>query len=229
MESKKMNNDYYFHEQFRMLRAKIGHLAEKTNFKIVAVTSAIAGEGKSLCAINLAKSFAATSKQKILLIDADLRKAEMAGRLGIPPVPGLGEFLRGSASANDILRNSSTRGFHVIPAGTRTVDPGDVLGGNVLGKLLGNLRDHFHLVILDTPPILPVADTLSLRNLVDGFLLIFRVDFTPYHLFRQAFEEVGEEKVFGVVLNGIQPKSQKYYHRYYGSYYQKVGREEPGK
>jgi Mrp family chromosome partitioning ATPase len=100
-------------------------------------------------------------------------------------------------------------------------EPANLLAGEKFRSFLGEVREHFDIILLDTPPILPVADTLSLRDQVDGFLFLYRTGFTPYALMRQAAEEVGEEKVLGVVLNGVAQQKQKYYSRYYGKYYHK--------
>jgi Mrp family chromosome partitioning ATPase len=75
-------------------------------------------------------------------------------------------------------------------------------------------------VILDTPPILPVPDAVTISEQVDAFILLFRFSHTPHQLFRQAIDELGERKIVGVVLNGEEKKADKYYHKYYGKYYQ---------
>jgi Mrp family chromosome partitioning ATPase len=106
-------------------------------------------------------------------------------------------------------------------------EPGNLLSGEKFRSFLEDARGNFDVVLLDTPPILPVADTLCLRDQVDGFLFLYRAGFTPHPLLRQAAEEVGEEKILGVVLNGVTQQNQKYYHRYYGKYYRKVAQEEP--
>ncbi|MCP2499957.1 MAG: hypothetical protein NCA08_00050 [Deltaproteobacteria bacterium] len=81
------------------------------------------------------------------------------------------------------------------------------------------VREHFDIVLLDTPPVIPVSDTHALRDLVDGFVLVYRLGHTPHPLFKQAMDDIGEKKVLGVVLNGVEPQSERYYQRYYGSYY----------
>ncbi len=75
------------------------------------------------------------------------------------------------------------------------------------------------MILLDTPPVLPVADTPTIRDLTDGFLFVYRAGFTPYTMLRQAMEELGEKNVLGAVLNGVEVASDSYYRKYYGSYY----------
>jgi Mrp family chromosome partitioning ATPase len=95
-----------------------------------------------------------------------------------------------------------------------------MLAGEKFRSLLRELREQFDLVILDTPPILPVPDAVTISEQVDAFILLFRFSHTPHQLFRQAIEDLGERKIVGVVLNGEEKKPDKYYHKYYGKYYQ---------
>jgi Mrp family chromosome partitioning ATPase len=78
------------------------------------------------------------------------------------------------------------------------------------------------MILLDTPPVLPVADTPTIRDRTDGFLLVYRVSVTPYTMLRQAMEELGEKNVLGAVLNGVEVASDSYYRKYYGSYYHRT-------
>lgn len=225
------NEDQVFTEQFRALRAKFEYRAEVLNCKVVAVTSAIAGEGKTVSAANLATNLVSSGRKKVLLVDVDLRKSDLARGLNILPLPGLSEYLAGSVELKDVLRKSFTPGLFVIPGGMRVSDPGDLLSGERFRSFLKEIREHFDFILLDTPPILPVSDTLSIRELVDGFVFIYRVGFTPHTMFRQAIEEMGDRNIMGVVLNGVEPQTQKYYQRYYGKYYRgkkEVDANHPG-
>jgi len=213
--------DPIYLEQIKAMGAKFEYKIDMLKIKVVAVTSAVAGEGKTTSCAQLAMNLVMAGRKKVLLIDADLRKSDLAKGMNLPAVPGLSEFLRGSAATKDIVRNSFLPGLYIIPAGTRVDEPANLLAGEKFRAFLGEVRGHFDIILLDTPPILPVADTLSLRDQVDGFLFLYRAGFTPYTLMRQAAEEVGEEKVLGVVLNGVTQQKQKYYSRYYGKYYHK--------
>ena len=210
-----------FHEQFKALRAKINDYMEKEGERTLAITSSIAEEGKTLTCVNLAMQFASTGRKKVLLVDTDMRKCDVARGMNINPVPGLFEFLSGTAKAKDILRNSLVPGLHVIPAGTELHSPVDLLAGEQFRSFLKSAQEAFDVILLDTPPVLPVADTLSLRDQVDRFLLVYRAGFTPYPMLRQVIEEIGEERVLGVVINRVKIKQDKYYKHYYGTYYRK--------
>lgn len=218
---KKGEEDPFFGEQFKTLKAKFEYKADMLKYKVVAVTSTIAGEGKTLSCANLAMNLASSGRKKVLLIDVDMRKADLARGLNIPPLPGLSEFLSGTVGLKDILRNSFIPGLYIIAAGTRIHAPADLLTGDKFRSFLADIRDHFDVILLDTPPILPVADTLGLKDQVDGFIFIFRAEFTPYSMLKQAIEEIEEKNIIGVVLNGVEPYKEKHYQRYYGKYYKK--------
>ena len=211
--------DHNYHETFKGLRAKIEYKIDMVELRTLAVTSAVAGEGKTLTAINLAANMASTGRKKVLLLDMDLRKGSVAGMLGIAKAPGMSEYLYGNASRADILRNSTLPGLFIITAGRTINSPADFLAGERFRSFLRDIRGEFDLVILDTPPILPVPDAVTISEQVDSFIMIFRLGHTPHQLFRQALDDLGERKVMGVVLNGAEKKSDKYYSRYYGKYY----------
>lgn len=221
------NQDPVYLEQIKAMRAKFEYRIDMLKIKVVAVTSAIAGEGKTTSCAQLAIHLAMTGRKKVLLIDADMRKSDLAKGMNLPTLPGLGEFLTGAVTLKEIVRNSFLPGLYIISGGSRIGEPANLLSGEKFRAFLGDVRSHFDVILLDTPPILPVADTLGLRDQVDGFLFLYRVGYTPYPMLRQATEEVGEEKILGVVLNGVMPKNQRYYQRYYGKYYQKINQEDP--
>jgi len=219
---KKEGKELFFLEQFKALRAKFEYKLDMLQYKVVAVTSAIAAEGKTLTSANLAANLASVGRKKVLLVDTDLRKSDIAQRFNTPPKPGLKEFLDGSVSLDTIILSSnSVRGLHLVPGGEKGTAPMDLLAGKTFRSFLQEMRGKFDVVILDTPPILPVADTMNLRDQVDGFLMVFRIGFTPYVMLQQALEEIGKTNIMGVVLNGVELQKYKYYQRYYGEYYQK--------
>jgi len=213
--------DHNYHEMFKALRAKIEYKTDMVDLRLLAITSAVAGEGKTLTAINLAANMASTGRKKVLLADMDLRKGSVAGMLGIAKTPGMSEYLFGKASRPEILRSTTVPGLFIITAGKTVTSPADILAGDRFRTFLRDIRGEFDLIVLDTPPILPVPDALTISEQVDSFIMIFRLGHTPHQLFRQALEEVGAQKVMGVVLNGAEKKSDRYYSRYYGKYYRK--------
>ncbi|MGA8753595.1 CpsD/CapB family tyrosine-protein kinase [Candidatus Deferrimicrobium sp.] len=218
------NTDQVFTEQHKNFSARFEYAVDVRGYKVVAISSAIAGEGKTVSTVNLAANLASTGRKKVLLIDLDMRKSDLAKGLRFPSTPGLVELLGGTTSLNDVLRYVITQGLHVIPSGKRVSNPWELLTGDKFRVLLQELRDQYDVILLDTAPMAPVSDALALRDLVDGIVLVHRLGYTPHNLFRQALEDIGEKKLIGVLLNGVEPQSERYYRKYYGKYY--VMREE---
>jgi protein-tyrosine kinase len=213
------STDQIFTEQYKNFCARFEYAVDVRECKVVAISSAIAGEGKTVSTVNLAANLASTGRKRVLLIDLDLRKSDLAKGLRFPSTPGMVELLGGSASLNEVLRFVITQGLHVIPSGKWVSNPWKLLAGEKFRNFLQDLRDQYDVILLDTAPMLPVSDTLVLRDLVDGIVLVHRLGYTPHNLFREALEDIGEKKLLGVLLNGVEPESERYYQRYYGKYY----------
>jgi capsular exopolysaccharide synthesis family protein len=216
------STDHLFTEQYKNFSARFEYNVDMRGVKVVAVTSAIAGEGKTVSTVNLAANLAATGRKKVILIDVDLRKSDLAKGLRISPRPGLAEYLIGSASLQNILRVALDKEIPVIPSGMQVSVPWELIAGERFRNFLKEMRNSYDVILLDTPPIIPVSDTLTLREIVDGFILVYRMGHTPYTMLRQVMEDIGEKKLLGVLLNGVEPESERYYQRYYGKYYRKT-------
>jgi capsular exopolysaccharide synthesis family protein len=215
------SEDPMFNEQFKNYSARFEHRSDTLSCRFIVITSAVAGEGKTVSAVNLAANLAATGRKKVLLVDADLRKSDLARGLRIPPVPGLSEHLAGSAALDEVLLQSPVKSLVVVPGGMRIPEPWQLITGERFQAFREAVLERFDLVLLDTAPIIPVSDVLALRDRADAFILVYRMGFTPHLLFRQAMEEIGEKKLLGVLLNAVKPQSHRYYQRYYGKYYKK--------
>jgi len=222
------SKDQLFTEQYKNFCARFEYAVDVRGCKVVAISSAIAGEGKTVSTVNLAANLASTGRKKVLLIDLDLRKSDLAKGLRFRSTPGLVELLEGTAGLNEVLRFVITQGLHVIPSGKRVPSPWGLLAGEKFRTFLQELRDQYDVILLDTAPMLPVSDTLILRDLVDGIVLVHRLGYTPHNLFRQALEDIGEKKLLGVLLNGVEPQSERYYQKYYGKYYIRQNGQQNG-
>ena len=215
------SSDPIFIEQYKTLSARFEYRIDALEYKVVAITSAIAGEGKTVSTVNLATNLASTGRKKVLLVDLDLRKSDLAKGLRFPSTPGLVELLGRHHLLEGGPAEIPRKGLHVIPSGKRISNPWELLSGEKFRIFLQEIRDQYDVILLDTAPMIPVSDTLVLRDLVDGFVLVHRLGYTPHTLFKQALEDIGEKKLLGVLLNGVEPQSERYYQRYYGSYYTK--------
>jgi len=199
-------------EQFKILQTKINVLSKHKKYKIIAVTSSIAGEGKTLLSTNLSIKLAMSGK-KVLLIDADLRKPDVSKYIDIKPVPGLAEYLRGDAKDDEVVQISNTNGMNVISGGNPDLSP-DLPASGKFNDLVVSFGKQYDYIIIDTPPVIPVADTIYIKNMVDAVMFVFRLKFTPYDLFGKAIEEIGIDKIIGVVLNNAdysKISNSKYY------------------
>jgi len=212
--------DPLFHEKFKGLRAMVEQKADFHQMRVLGITSSIAGEGKTLTSAHLAKSLSSTGRKKVLLVDVDIRKADLTHGMGARRTPGLTEYLLGGATLQQIVSATKVPNLSLITTGAEVNSPADLLAGDKFKSFLQEIRTSYDIVLLDTPPILPVADTPTIRDLTDGFLFVYRAGFTPYTMLRQAMEELGEKNVLGAVLNGVEVASDSYYRKYYGNYYQ---------
>lgn len=214
-------DDPLFHEKFKGLRALVEQKADLHRMKILGITSSIAGEGKTMTCAQLGRSLASTGRKKVLLVDVDVRKADLTHGMGARRTPGLTEFLLGGVTLQQILRETQVPKLSMITSGIEVNSPADLLAGHKFKSFLEEVRTMYDMILLDTPPVLPVADTVTIRDLTDGFLFLYRVGFTPYTMLRQAVEDLGEKHLIGAVLNEVEVSSDSYYQKYYGKYYVK--------
>lgn len=192
-------------EQYRVLYHRIERARAARSVKVVAITSAVAGEGKSLTAANLALVAAAADPgRRVLLVDADLRRPRLHLLLGVEGRPGLGDFLAGDAVLTEVVRRPAG-GSHlmVLPAGAPREDAGQLIGGVTMRRFLEQGRSHFDEIYLDVPPVLPVADGALLAGLSDASLLVIRAGATSRSWVMQALESLQGTRLLGCVLNGI--------------------------
>jgi protein-tyrosine kinase len=205
-------------EQFRSLRSRLYRFREKHPCRTILVTSSLPAEGKTFVAANLAQAIVRQHERRALLIDADLRASRLHLEIGAPSTPGLSEYLRGEADEFAVIQSSADGNLLFIPGGKTATNPTELLAGPRLRSLLDRMASWFDWVILDSPPVLPVADAGLLADLCDGVLLVVRSGSTPYDAAKKARMEFREKNVIGAVLNRaeeIKPYSSYYYH-YYG-------------
>jgi capsular exopolysaccharide synthesis family protein len=191
-------------EQYRVLYHRLERLRTARPMKVITLTSAVSGEGKSMTAANLALVAAAASPgRRVLLIDADLRRPTQSLLLGVEGRPGLGEFLSGDAALQEVMHRPGGSSLLVLPAGAPREEPGPLIASEPMRLLLEQAREHFEEVYIDAPPVLPVADGGLLAAMADGAILVARAGSTPRALVGQALESLAGSRVLGCVLNGI--------------------------
>lgn len=202
-------------EAFRALRTRIQFsTVKRESLKTILVTSSAPQEGKTTISTNLAGSFAQSNK-KTLLIDCDLRKPAVHKIFNSPRTPGMIDYLTGNAELNEIIKESDLGNLDYITAGTIPPNPAEMLDSKEMKDFLSNMRTQYDLVIIDSPPIIAVADSEILSNMVDGTVLVVSADTTDIDLMKRSVDLIRREDThfLGSVLNNFSYKSG------YGSYY----------
>lgn len=210
-------------ECFRLIRNSLPFYSPAGNkMQVIMVTSARPNDGKSTVSMHLARSLAEAG-QKVLLVDSDLRRGSLHSQLGFKcRVHGLSELLRGEADWSDVLHDTEVPNLKILSRGLDKSVNFDLLAGKNLEQALVNLRGVFDKIIIDTPPILGVSDSLLITNLVDGIIFVIRSDQTTQRDIVTASEILHQSKalIYGFVLNAVDfSRTENYY--YYGSYYSK--------
>lgn len=205
-------------EQYRRLAAAL-HAAQRTSgFKVVMVASAVAGEGKTLTASNLAMTLSESYRRDVLLIDADLRRPSLHTVFQIPGAPGLSDGLVTASDPKLPLHRVSER-LAVLPAGQPTSDPIGALTSERMRRLIDEAREVFDWVVIDTPPVGLLTDAALLSSMADGVVLVVKAESTPHDMVNRAVQAIGRERVLGTVLNRAKeqtPGGSGYdYYKYY--------------
>jgi capsular exopolysaccharide synthesis family protein len=211
-------------EKFRVLGLKLRHLRERRKLKRIVVTGTAPEEGKSLIAANLALNQSRSKVLKTLLIDGDLRRPTVASRFGCDrSLPGLSECLRGEQQLSDVVCKLKGSGLWFLPAGSAPENPLELMQGGRLPQLLDRLGEFFDWIIIDTPPVVPVADTAFWMKLADGVLLVIREGVSEKKVVERALDAFDRATLLGVVVNSC---SRSDHNSYYSRYGQAV-RTEP--
>jgi capsular exopolysaccharide synthesis family protein len=207
-------------EQYRRLAASLHHAQAVSGIKVVMVTSAAVGEGKTLTASNIAMTLSESYKKEVLLVDADFRRPSVHAVFGIPPYPGLAESLTAEQNQKIRVRLVSS-GLGVLTGGRPTSDPIAALTSERMRQLVHEARTTFDWVILDTPPVAMLTDANLVSAMTDGALIVVKAGETPWDLVDRAVQAVGRERTLGVVLNrvtGQLPSTGYYdYYNYYSA------------
>lgn len=211
-------------EAYKTLRTNILFSMPDTDCKIIIVTSAIEDQGKSITSINLAIALA-QNKERVVLLECDLRRPVVAKRLNVAEKTGLTDWLVGKATSDEILHKDE-RGFYVITAGSVPPDPTELLGSKKMKKFLEVLKDHFDYIIVDTPPVNVVSDALILSKLANGVVFTVRQNDVLKEEIHESLHQltfVGA-KILGFIMTGVRDDKlriyhggKNYYHKYYGN------------
>jgi capsular exopolysaccharide synthesis family protein len=214
-------------EYFRFLKAKLEHIfdddpAAQDIGRVILVTGAARGSGKTTCALNLALSFARAYGNRALFLDGDSRHnaSQMYMGLGKKPLAGLSEVLTMQQRAGSVLINTGLSDLVFFPSGSFSEAFIDRLRSEELAILINSLKKKFRYVIIDAPPAFPMPEPGILAKHSDGVLLVLRAGKDGQNQLEQALEAMGGNNILGVLLNGIKPILSRRYG--YNAYYSKV-------
>lgn len=205
-------------EQYRRLATGLHAAQAASGLKVVMLVSALAGEGKTLTASNLALTFSESYQRSVLLIDGDLRRPSLHTVFNLQNSPGLSEGLVAAQDRKLPLHRVSAR-LTVLTAGAATDDPMAALASERMQRLIEQARETFDWVIVDTPPIGLLSDANLLAAFADGAIMVVKAESTPSDLVQRAVAAIGKDRLLGVVLNRASvPMGPGYaYQRYYQS------------
>ncbi|HSL20168.1 MAG TPA: CpsD/CapB family tyrosine-protein kinase [Vicinamibacterales bacterium] len=209
-------------DQYRGLRHNVERMRREAGVQLLAVTSAGAGEGKSVTTLNLAGSLAQSRETRVLVIDADLHRPSVAEYLGIEPpqAPGLADLIRDQdVSLATAVRRLDGPNLSVLPSGTCETGAYELLNSPRLEGVLLDARRSFDFVLIDTPPVLPLPDCRLISQWVDGLMVVVSAHRTPRRALAEALTLLDPAKVIGLVFNGDDRPLTGYssYNRHYYS------------
>ncbi|HNV87162.1 MAG TPA: polysaccharide biosynthesis tyrosine autokinase, partial [Candidatus Omnitrophota bacterium] len=217
----------YVLEAYRIIRTNLAFGAGETSLKVLQFTSAVKGEGKSTSVVNLGISLAEAGL-RTLIVDGDMRKPSIHHILELGKLPeGFSTALNGEKPWQELVVSTKINNLFCITVGTIPKNPAELLSSKRLKELIEEFKEHYDMVLIDSPPVVSVADAPIIASNVEGTVLVARAGFIPRHLCLQAkhtLESVGG-KIVGCILNSVMSHHQPYYYHpyYYGTRYYQYG------
>jgi protein-tyrosine kinase len=205
-------------EQYRRLAATLHHAQAANGMKVVLITSAVQGEGKSLTATNLALTLSESYHKGVLLIDADLRRPTLHASFHVDNSSGLSEGLTSREQRRLPVRQVSAK-LSILPAGRPTADPMGIITSDRMRQVIDEAREAFDWIVVDSPPVVLLPDANLLASMADASVLVVKAGATSYDLVNRALLALGRERVLGVVLNRSSNHMASGAYGYYGGYY----------
>jgi capsular exopolysaccharide synthesis family protein len=203
-------------EKFRFLAVRLRQLQQNRAVKKLLVTSTIPEEGKSTISANLALSLARKKRQKVLLVEGDLRRPTLYQSFGLRRLPGVSEWLKSGLREVSNVYHIEEAGLWFFPAGSLPENPMELMQSGRLAELMEQLATWFDWIVIDSPPVLPLADTSVWSRLADGILLVAREGTTRKRELQRGLDTLDHSKLLGLVLNSSDSIDQSNYYQRYG-------------
>jgi capsular exopolysaccharide synthesis family protein len=204
-------------ETFRVLATRLAHLRRKRPIKRLLVTSAVGDEGKSVVSVNLALTLARRAGERVLLIEADLRRPTASALLATTQLRGITEWHEHKLALQDVFYQVEGMPLWLLSAGKGIEEPLPLLESDAFAQMLNAVSEGFDWVVLDSTPMLPMADATSLSRLCDGVLVVAREGHTRKRTLNRALNSIEKSKQLGFIFNEAS-SVQVGYERYYGDY-----------
>ncbi len=201
-------------EAFRLLATRLNDSRQARPMKRVLVTSGIPQEGKSLMAANLACALSKSDHPRVLLIEGDLRRPALSALFEVPTGNGIAEFVEDKCPLEECIYFIRSAGVWLLPAGRASSNPQALMKSESLASLVAQASAWFDWVVIDSPPMLPLADTSIWMRVAEGILLTVRQGKTEKKALKSCIEALDQEKVIGVILNSAKiPEHSDYYYQ----------------
>ncbi len=201
-------------EAFRLVVLRLHELRKERPLKKLLITSTIPQEGKSMVAANLACLLAQEREDKVLLVEGDIRRPSQTKLFGMDDHPGLCELLRNELSFAECIAFLPEASIWILPAGKLIRNPLDLLQSQKLSPIMAQLASWFNWIIIDSPPVLPVADAGVWSSTAQGIVLVTRYGTTQKKALIKGIHEIDKKKLLGTVINCSQNISHSdYYYR----------------
>jgi capsular exopolysaccharide synthesis family protein len=197
---------------------RLRDLGASGKLKTILVTSPLPHDGKSTVCLNLATALAEGGKKRVLLVEADLHQPVLTGRLGIKTWEGLAECLEGTIDPRSAIRQIDPLNWYLLPAGGSRANASELLQTAAFAGVTSKLSPHFDWILVDSPPVLPLSDAISLTRHADATLLVARADNTVREAIDETVTSIGRQRIVGIVLNGVSSIDRSY-SKYHKSYY----------
>src|SRR5947208_4783400 len=203
-------------EKFRFLAVRLRRLQQDRAVKKLLVTSTIPEEGKSMISANLALSLARKKRQRIVLVEGDLRRPTLCESFGLRNLPGVSEWLKSGSCEITNVYHIDEAGLWFFPAGSPPENPMELMQSGRLAELMEQFSVWFDWIVIDSPPVLPLADTSVWSRLADGILLVAREGTTRKRELQRGLDTLDHSKLLGLVLNSSDSTDQSNYYQRYG-------------
>jgi len=201
-------------EAFRLLSVRLRHLRRERKLQKLLITSTIPQEGKSVMSANLACALTLGTRQRTLLLEGDVRRPSLSKVFNLNAYPGICEYLQGERSLEASMYRLEPAGIWFFPAGVAPANPIELFESGKLPALMEQLARWFDWIIVDSPPVLPLADTSVWTRLADGILLVTRQGITQKRHLKRGLEALESKKVIGAVVNSSKNSSDNKYYSY---------------